>query len=132
MYEVTVEDVFSSAHRLRNYRGKCERMHGHNWKVNVTVGGDTIDENGLLIDFHIMKKELRKILDVLDHNDLNRIPSFHRINPTSENICFYVYRKMRSALRKYPVKVRKVIVWENDKQSASYQEGKEEGGGKSD
>ena len=61
MYEVTVEDVFSSAHRLRNYRGKCERMHGHNWKVNVTVGGDTIDENGLLIDFQIMKEHISEV-----------------------------------------------------------------------
>ncbi len=124
MYEVTVEDVFSSAHRLRNYKGKCESMHGHNWKVQVTVGGKCPDGNGLLIDFHLVKESLKKVLDALDHSDLNKLPFFRKRNPTSENICFYIYKKMEDGLKKHPVNVMRVTVWESDKQCASYFEAK--------
>ncbi len=120
MYEITVEDVFSSAHRLRKYKGKCENIHGHNWKVSVTVKGQKLDATGLLIDFHIVKEKLRKIISILDHKDLNRIPFFKKINPTSENISFYIYSKMQTGLKSYPVTVECVKVWENDKQSACY------------
>jgi 6-pyruvoyltetrahydropterin/6-carboxytetrahydropterin synthase len=123
MYEVTVEDVFSSAHRLRNYKGKCENLHGHNWKVRVTVSGQNLDNIGLLIDFHVVKEKLRDVIDILDHTDLNSISFFKKINPTSENICFYIYRKMKVVLKKYPVEIKRVDVWENDKQYASYFEG---------
>jgi len=123
MYEVTVEDVFSSAHRLRNYKGKCENLHGHNWKVRVTVSGQNLDNIGLLIDFHVVKEKLRDVIDILDHTDLNSISFFKKINPTSENICFYIYRKMKAVLKKYSVEIKRVDVWENDKQYASYFEG---------
>jgi 6-pyruvoyltetrahydropterin/6-carboxytetrahydropterin synthase len=123
MYEVTVEDVFSSAHRLRNYKGKCENLHGHNWKVSVTVRGQNLDNIGLLIDFHIVKEKLKEVIGVLDHTDLNSIAFFKKINPTSENICFYIYRKMKSTLKKYSVEIKRVDVWESDKQYASYFEG---------
>lgn len=122
MYEVTVEDVFSSAHRLRNYKGKCENVHGHNWKVYVTVAGTVLNGGGLLIDFHLVKEKLKEVLSVLDHKDLNRLRFFKKINPTSENICFYIYAKMKAALKTYPVGVKRVTVWESDRQCASYSE----------
>ena len=120
MYEITVEDVFSSAHRLRNYRGKCENVHGHNWKVQVTVAGENLDESGLLLDFHIAKKKLKEVLSALDHKDLNRIGFFKKLNPTSENICFHIYGRMKITLKKYSVTVKRVTVWESDRQCASY------------
>ncbi len=123
IYEIKVEDSFSSAHHLRNYNGKCERIHGHNWKVEVCVSGEEIDEDGLLIDFSILKEKLKDILVVLDHRDLNTIPFFKKKNPTSENICLYIYEKMKRTLKQYPVIVKRVTVWENEKQSASYSGG---------
>lgn len=124
MYEVTVEDVFSSAHRLRNYRGKCENVHGHNWKVRVTVAGEYLDDCGLLLDFHVAKEKLKEALSALDHKDLNNVRFFKKINPTSENICFYVYSRLKTALKGHPVEVKRVTVWESDRQCASYYEGK--------
>ncbi|MCM8829452.1 MAG: 6-carboxytetrahydropterin synthase QueD [Candidatus Omnitrophica bacterium] len=120
IYEIKVEDTFSSAHHLRNYRGKCERVHGHNWKVEVYVSGENLDEDGLLIDFSILKEKLKDILGILDHRDLNTIHFFRKRNPTSENLCLYIYKKMKEKLKEYPVRVKRVTVWENDKQSASY------------
>ncbi|MDD3725601.1 MAG: 6-carboxytetrahydropterin synthase QueD [Candidatus Ratteibacteria bacterium] len=120
IYEVRVEDTFSSAHHLKNYRGKCERVHGHNWKVEVYVSGEKLDRDGLLVDFSILKDKLKDILSVLDHRDLNTIPFFKKNNPTSENICLYIYERVKGFLKDYPVRVKRITVWENDKQSASY------------
>lgn len=120
MYEVMIEDVFSSAHHLRNYKGRCENVHGHNWKVQVMVAGEQIDECGLLLDFHLAKEKLKKVLSALDHKNLNCVRFFKRVNPTSENISFYIYGKMKDALKNYPVTVKCVTVWESDKQCASY------------
>lgn len=120
MYEIKIYGEFSSAHRLRNYKGKCENIHGHNWKVEVVVTGEILDKMGLLIDFHILKKKLNIVLKNLDHKDLNSIPFFTDKNPSSENIAFFIYKKMKFILRNYPVKVSKVTVWENEKQCASY------------
>ncbi|HOL22537.1 MAG TPA: 6-carboxytetrahydropterin synthase QueD [bacterium] len=120
IYEIKVEDSFSSAHHLRNYNGKCERIHGHNWKVEICVSGEKLDGDGLLIDFNILKGKLKEILSILDHRDLNTIPFFKKKNPTSENICLYIYEKVKKALKQYPVIVKRITVWENDRQSASY------------
>lgn len=120
MYETVVEDMFSSAHRLRHYKGKCENIHGHNWKVQVAVRGSELDATGILIDFTILKTKLRQIILDLDHKDLNSVNFFKKINPTSENIALYIYRKMEAILKKHPVIVSRVTVWESDKQFASY------------
>ncbi|MCM8761731.1 MAG: 6-carboxytetrahydropterin synthase QueD [Candidatus Omnitrophica bacterium] len=120
IYEIKVEETFSSAHHLRNYRGKCERVHGHNWKVEVYVIGDNLDEDGLLIDFAILKDKLKDILGALDHRDLNTIHFFRKRNPTSESLSLYIYEKMTEKLKEYSVRVKRVTVWENEKQSASY------------
>ncbi|MGC8976501.1 MAG: 6-carboxytetrahydropterin synthase QueD [Candidatus Ratteibacteria bacterium] len=122
MYEIKVFGEFSSAHRLRFYKGKCESLHGHNWKVELVVVGEFLDRTGLLIDFQILKSKLNIVLEDIDHKNLNKIPFFKDKNPSSENIAFFIYKKMEQLLKNYPCKVLKVTVWENDRQCASYYE----------
>ncbi|MCM8766537.1 MAG: 6-carboxytetrahydropterin synthase QueD [Candidatus Omnitrophica bacterium] len=122
MFELRVNGEFSSAHSLRNYKGKCENLHGHNWKVEILVSGESLDRVGLLIDFNILKNKLNIVLKMLDHKNLNLIPFFKERNPSSENIAFFIYKKMEKLLKIYPVKIKKVTVWENERQSASYYE----------
>jgi queuosine biosynthesis protein QueD len=86
MYEVTVEAGFSSGHYLRNYKGKCENPHGHNYKVRVTLAGVTLDEAGLLLDFKLLKHVMRPVIDRLDHQMLNDLEPFTVLNPSAENI----------------------------------------------
>lgn len=122
MYEIKVIGEFSSAHKLKSYKGKCENIHGHNWKVELIVAGEILNSIGLLIDFQILKKKLNIVLKNLDHKNLNLIPFFRDKNPSSENIAFFIYKKMEQILKGYPLKVKKVTVWENEKQCASYYE----------
>ncbi|MFA6637049.1 MAG: 6-carboxytetrahydropterin synthase QueD [Candidatus Omnitrophota bacterium] len=118
MYTVSVESKFSSAHNLRGYRGKCEDLHGHNWKVRMSVSSDTLDEIGMVRDFTVLKEELNKAVDGLDHKYLNDIESFRSVNPTSENIARYIFEEV---CRANPgLGVKKVTVWETDTSSASY------------
>jgi len=120
MYEISIEDEFSGAHRLRNYKGKCENLHGHNWKVQVVVSGEKLDKDGLLMDFHLLKKKLLHVLKNLDHTYLNNVSFFKKENPTSENISYYIYKKLKILLKNSPVELKKVSVWENNRQSATY------------
>lgn len=122
MYIVSVEDNFSSAHQLREYQGKCENLHGHNWKVKVSLSGNELDKAGMLIDFGIMKKELKQIMDYLDHKFLNDTEPFDKLNPSAENIAHFIFEKMSSAIScDYPkIKVHRVDVWESFKSCASY------------
>lgn len=113
MYEVTVQAEFSAAHRLRNYH---EDLHGHNWKVSVTVGSERLDDVGMVIDFRKLKERLSEVLGGLDHKYLNDLPYFKKLNPTSENIARYVYEKLRSD------QIKEVTVWETDTAWASYKE----------
>jgi 6-pyruvoyltetrahydropterin/6-carboxytetrahydropterin synthase len=122
MYEIKVIGEFSSAHKLKSYKGKCENLHGHNWKVELIVAGEILNSIGLLVDFQILKKKLNIVLKNLDHKNLNLIPFFRDKNPSSENIAFFIYKKMEQILKGYPLKVKKVTVWENEKQCASYYE----------
>lgn len=122
MFEVAVEQVFASAHALRNYKGRCENIHGHNWKVRVTIAGERLDETGLLVDFIDVRDLMGKILDRIDHQFLNEIPPFDVVNPSAENIAEYFYQKMIEGLGNtpVPVKVTEVKIWETDIQSATY------------
>jgi 6-pyruvoyltetrahydropterin/6-carboxytetrahydropterin synthase len=122
MYEIKIIGEFSSAHKLKSYKGKCENIHGHNWKVELIVTGEILNSIGLLVDFQILKRKLNIVLKSLDHKNLNLIPFFRDKNPSSENIAFFIYKKMEQILRGYPLKVKKVTVWENEKQCASYYE----------
>jgi len=122
MFEVAVEQGFASAHALRNYKGRCENVHGHNWKVRVVIEGDKLDQTGMLVDFLDVKSLMGEILDRIDHQFLNEIPPFDVVNPSAENIAEYFYQQMAGRLEAtpVPVRIREVKIWETDIQSATY------------
>lgn len=93
MYQVRVETSFSAAHFLRDYHGKCENLHGHNYKVFVHVEGKNLDEGGMLLDFSVLKKALREVSSELDHKNLNDFDYFDQ-NPSAERIATYIYEKL--------------------------------------
>ncbi|MCX5641842.1 MAG: 6-carboxytetrahydropterin synthase QueD [Candidatus Omnitrophica bacterium] len=119
-YLIEVTDTFSAAHQLRGYRGKCEHLHGHNWKVTVTLSAKKLDSVGLAIDFGEVKQLLSGILQKLDHTFLNDHPYFQKSNPSSENIARYIYGSVRSLITKTKVKVESVAVWESERTKAVY------------
>ena len=114
MFEVTIIKTFSSAHQLADIGGKCEELHGHNFKVEVTVGAPNLNSDGLLIDFRLVKKWLKDILDEMDHQHLNDLPFFAGKNPSSENIAHYIYTSLQPKVKKENVKVLRVKVWESE------------------
>ncbi len=122
MFEVRVKDKFSSAHRLRNYNGKCEELHGHNWEVEVFCESAELNEIGLVIDFKELKKYLSEILDLLDHKYLNETEFFSKNNPSSENIAKFIFKEMKRFFPAGGIKLSKVTVWETPTSSASYYE----------
>jgi len=120
MYRVRVVKSFAGAHNLRNYEGKCENLHGHNWKVEAYLKGAELDETEMLVDFKIFKKRLNEILDTLDHKYLNeQVEFFVKNNPTSENIARYIYENLKITFGEM---TERVIVWETDIQCAEYWE----------
>jgi 6-pyruvoyltetrahydropterin/6-carboxytetrahydropterin synthase len=122
MFEVTVEQTFAAGHALRDYKGKCENVHGHNFKVQVRIEGQRLDGTGMLVDFIDVKTAMRKVIERLDHQFLNDVPPFDVKNPSAENIAEYFHIELSSALEPTPVPVRisEVRVWETDIQSATY------------
>ncbi len=122
MYEIKIEDRFSGAHRLRNYHGKCEALHGHNWKVEVLVVANSLDEAGMVLDFKILKETTRKVLGTLDHKYLNEVRDFLQVNPSSENIARYIFDRLKPLLEGHRVVLKKVTAWESDTACASYAE----------
>ncbi len=120
MFEVAIEVWFSAAHSLRHYHGKCEELHGHNWKVEVTALREDLDEIGMVMDFKILKEKTREIIDRLDHHYLNELQPFMEQNPSSENIARYLYGALRTALQEEKVKLHRVTVWESDGSKAAY------------
>lgn len=122
MYEVYKEKYFSGAHRLREYEGKCESLHGHNWKVRVFVGAETLDSLGMVIDFKKLKKRLVDVTEILDHKDLNAVPPFDKINPSAENIARFIYDELVKVINDERVQVVRVKVWESEGSCATYYE----------
>jgi 6-pyruvoyltetrahydropterin/6-carboxytetrahydropterin synthase len=125
MYEVTVEAGFSSGHYLRNYRGKCENPHGHNYKVRVTLAGRELDKAGLLLDFKLLKNVLRPVIDRLDHQMLNDLEPFIELNPSAENLARYFYDQTNLQLAEMTsgrVRVKDCTIWETDTTTATYYE----------
>jgi 6-pyruvoyltetrahydropterin/6-carboxytetrahydropterin synthase len=122
MFEVAVEQSFASAHALRNYKGRCENVHGHNWKVQVVIEGEKLDAAGMLVDFLDVKSFMGEILDRIDHQFLNEIPPFDVVNPSAENIAEYFYQQLNGKLvgTPVPVRIREVKIWETEIQSATY------------
>lgn len=121
MFTLKIIKTFSAAHNLRNYKGKCERLHGHNWKVEVEVKGPALESNGLLVDFHDLKTGLEKVLSRLDHQYLNETKPFDTANPTSENLARYIFQELEGQLKGDSNSVHKVTVWESDSACASFE-----------
>jgi len=123
MYELLVRDTFSAAHNLRDYEGKCENLHGHNWKVEASVKGAELGGSGMLLDFKLLKGALGEIIEAFDHKYLNEdVAEFKRLNPTTENLAAVIYKKL-GALLPEGVAVNAVTVWESEHCSATYTEG---------
>ena len=120
MYELMIESKFAAAHQLRGYEGKCERLHGHNWRVTIAVTAERLNEQGLAIDFLDLKKSLREVHDQLEHTFLNDIFPFTQINPSSENLAKWIYDTMAKKVNDDDLEVSSVTVWESDTASASY------------
>ncbi len=117
MHIIKVEGTFSAAHNLRGYRGKCEALHGHNWKVEAAVASQTLDDIGMVMDFTRLKKALHKVLKQFDHTYINSIPYFKKVNPTSENIARYVFERLQPRVPG----LKTITVWENSTSSAAYE-----------
>ncbi|HXE08713.1 MAG TPA: 6-carboxytetrahydropterin synthase QueD [Acidobacteriaceae bacterium] len=125
MYEVTVEAGFSSGHYLRNYHGKCENPHGHNYRVLVTLAGVELDEAGLLLDFKLLKGLLRPVVEYLDHRMINDLEPFTTVNPSAENLAKYFYDETNKQLREMTggrVHVKDCTLFETDTSFARYYE----------
>jgi 6-pyruvoyltetrahydropterin/6-carboxytetrahydropterin synthase len=122
MYELMIETSFSAAHQLRGYKGKCEQMHGHNWKVQIHVSADKLNEIDIAIDFHDLKRLANEIISPLDHTFLNEIFPFTEKNPSSENIAKWIYDSLKKKINDDNIQVTAVTVWESDTASATYYE----------
>ncbi len=120
MFELMIETQFSAAHQLRCYKGKCEKLHGHNWKIQVYVLSEKLNEIDLAIDFHDLKKITGEIIAPLDHSFLNDIFPFTEKNPSSENIAKWIYDSLKKRLGGDDVDLSAVTVWESDTASATY------------
>jgi 6-pyruvoyltetrahydropterin/6-carboxytetrahydropterin synthase len=125
MFEITVEAGFSSGHYLRNYHGKCENPHGHNYRVLVTLAGEELDEAGLLLDFKLLKTLLRPVVERLDHLMINDIEPFTELNPSAENLARYFYQQTAQQLSEMTagrVRVKDCTLFETDTSFARYYE----------
>src|ERR1700760_3107311 len=118
MFEIFVEHTFAAAHALRNYHGKCENVHGHNYRVHVGLEGQQLDENGLLFDFADLKKRLRSTSEYLDHQFINELKPFDLVNPTAENIAKFIFDEIQRDLS--TASLAYVKVWETDTSCAVY------------
>lgn len=120
MFEVSAEYDFSAGHALRGYKGKCENLHGHNYKVEVTVAGEKLNSIGLLVDFVDLRAAIKEIAQRLDHRFLNDLSPFDRLNPSAENLAKYFCEELDSRVRPQGLRVSTVKVWETDTTSATY------------
>ncbi len=120
MFEISVEYSFAAGHALRGYKGKCENVHGHNYKVQVTLAGEQLNPAGLLMDFVDLRANIKKLVERLDHRFLNDLPPFDRLNPSAENLAKYFSDELESPARAQGLRVEAVKIWETDTTSATY------------
>jgi 6-pyruvoyltetrahydropterin/6-carboxytetrahydropterin synthase len=120
VFEAIVSMDFSAAHNLRGYRGKCEALHGHNWKVEVALRAGRLDRIGMVTDFGVIKKHLRAVLEELDHHYLNDVGPFGKLNPTSENLARWVFGQMTRRMKTARCAVAWVKIWETASSCAVY------------
>jgi 6-pyruvoyltetrahydropterin/6-carboxytetrahydropterin synthase len=124
MFEISAEQTFAAGHALRGYKGKCENVHGHNYRVRVTIAGEKLNSIGLLVDFVELKRLMKQIIEYWDHRFINDLPPFDKINPTAENMalwfCERMQEKLDSGSADVPVEVTEVTIWETDTNIATY------------
>ena len=123
MFEVAVEETFAAGHYLRNYKGKCEKPHGHNYKVRITLHGATLDKADLLLDFKDVKQAMKTTVDKLDHQMINELQPFDVINPSAENLAKYFYDETKALLQSVTgerVNIKSVTVFETETTTATY------------
>ena len=119
MYEITVKKTFSAAHTL-DIGGKRENLHGHNFKVEVTIASEKLNEDGLVLDFRVLKKWTNEILEDLDHTFLNDLPPFSKMSPTAENIARFIYNRLEKNAIPLKLEVSRIAVWESENSKAVY------------
>lgn len=122
MFELMIETTFSAAHQLRGYRGKCEQLHGHNWKVQMHVSAERLNEIDIAIDFHDLKRMAHEAISSLDHAFLNDVFPFTEKNPSSENVAKWIFDSLKKKVNSEYVHLSAVTVWESDTCSATYYE----------
>ena len=120
MYEIKIVRFFSAAHFLKDYHGKCEALHGHNWKVEVMIRRESLGDGNMAFDFSQLKRATDEILDTLDHKNLNDLPYFSDQNPSSEVIARYIFESLEERLAKEPVTIYRVNAWESRDSCAGY------------
>lgn len=120
MFDIFIDTHFAGGHHLRDYPGNCETPHGHNWKVRVTVRATELDKLGMGIDFKVLKKLVKTTLDKIDHKNLNELPYFETINPSSENIAKFIFNDLEKQLQKDRYCIYSVTVKETDFQGLTY------------
>ncbi|MCK5012613.1 MAG: 6-carboxytetrahydropterin synthase QueD [Candidatus Omnitrophica bacterium] len=120
MFELTVSNDIASAHFIEGHQGRCRNLHGHSWKIEVTLVSDRLNDLGMVADFAVLKKQLQEVLGPMDHVCLNELPFFKEKNPTTENIVKYVYARLKEIVS--PLEIRQVRAWESESSSATYYE----------
>lgn len=120
MFEVSVEYSFAAGHALRGYRGKCENVHGHNYRVKVTVVGEKLNSIGLLVDFADLRAALKTLVQRFDHHFLNDLEPFTELNPSAENLARYLGTELQRGMQDQELNITAVTVWETDTTSATY------------
>lgn len=120
MFEISVDYSFAAGHALRGYKGKCEHVHGHNYKVRVTVAGEKLNPTGLLMDFIDLRGAVKALAERIDHRFMNDIPPFDEINPSAENLAKYFSDGLDPQVREHGISLRSVTVWETDTTSATF------------
>jgi len=123
MYELKVTQHFAAAHNLREFGGRCENLHGHNWLVEAVVRADELDSIGLALDFGVLKKHLTDVLEFLDHQYLNELPAFQSQNPSSENIARFIFQHLAPLVAGETggrARLHSVSAWESPNASATY------------
>jgi 6-pyruvoyltetrahydropterin/6-carboxytetrahydropterin synthase len=123
MFQITVEETFAAGHYLRNYRGKCENPHGHNYRVRARLEGSELDQAGLLLDFKDLKQAIRPTMERFDHQMMNDLEPFNTVNPSAENIARYFFQQIKQHLARVTggrVTVKEVTIWETEATTATY------------
>ncbi len=120
MFELKIISHFAAAHQLTMVAKKCENLHGHNWKVEVCVKGDRLNNAGVLVDFGILKRYLKEIMGRLDHKFLNELPDFNTVAPSSENLSFYIANSLQEMIKEPGMLVSRVTTWESEDACATY------------